>query len=168
MTGRPDLGEGPSLVAFANRLPVVRDTRGWQAASGGLVAALRPALEAREASWVGWDGGAADVPKRLPGSRTQLVPGALVLSEFAGAVEELPEALPCNPYDIEGVAGFVALALELDEDDRRERLRRMAARVATNDVHRWSGRELAALEPRAAEVSAPSAAARRRPAFHPV
>ena len=28
--------------------------------------------------------------------------GVLVLSEFAGAVEELPEALPCNPFDLEG------------------------------------------------------------------
>ena len=51
----------------------------------------------------------------------------LVLSEFTGAVEELPEALPCNPFDLEGLAGTISLALELDEDDRRSRLARMAA-----------------------------------------
>ena len=42
--------------------------------------------------------------------------GVLVLSEFAGAVEELPEALPCNPFDLEGLAGTLSLALELDQD----------------------------------------------------
>ena len=28
--------------------------------------------------------------------------GVLLLSEFAGAAEELREALPCNPFDVEG------------------------------------------------------------------
>jgi len=72
--------------------------------------------------------------------------GALVLSEFAGSSEELTEALPCNPFDVEGMAGTFELALELDEDDRRWRIERLAARVAENDVFRWLGREVGALE----------------------
>jgi trehalose-6-phosphate synthase len=68
--------------------------------------------------------------------------GVLVLSEFAGAAAQLREALPCNPFDVEGLAGTIELALELEEDDRRGRIRRMAARVATQDVYRWLDREL--------------------------
>ena len=71
--------------------------------------------------------------------------GALVLSEFAGAIDELPAALPCNPFDVEGLAGTIGLALELPEDDRRRRIGEMAATVAANDVHAWVGRELRAL-----------------------
>jgi trehalose-6-phosphate synthase len=38
-----------------------------------------------------------------------------VLSEFAGAAEELHDALSCNPFDVEGLASTIELALELDE-----------------------------------------------------
>jgi len=69
--------------------------------------------------------------------------GVLVLSEFTGAIEELREALPCNPFDLEGLAGTISLALELDEDDRRRRLRRMAATVRRHDVFAWLDQELA-------------------------
>src|SRR5438874_520785 len=54
------------LVTLANRLPVAKTRNGWRTADGGLVAALRPTLETRPASWVGWDGGAPDVPHTLP------------------------------------------------------------------------------------------------------
>jgi len=68
--------------------------------------------------------------------------GVLVLSEFTGAADELREALPCNPYHVEGLVGTIELALELEEDDRRGRLQRMAAHVARHDVHRWAELEL--------------------------
>jgi alpha,alpha-trehalose-phosphate synthase [UDP-forming] len=68
--------------------------------------------------------------------------GALVLSEFAGAAAELPEALPCNPFDIAGLTGMIEVALELDEDNRRDRLERMAATIEHDDVHTWLEREL--------------------------
>jgi trehalose 6-phosphate synthase len=71
--------------------------------------------------------------------------GALVLSEFTGAAEQLADgALLCNPFDIEGLAGTVELALELDEDDRRARIDRLAASVADHDVFWWTEQELAA------------------------
>jgi trehalose 6-phosphate synthase len=68
--------------------------------------------------------------------------GALVLSEFTGAAVELRDALPCNPFDVEGLAGTIELALELEESDRRRRLHRMAAGVARHDVHWWAEQEL--------------------------
>jgi trehalose 6-phosphate synthase len=77
--------------------------------------------------------------------------GALVLSEFAGAAEELPEALPCNPFDIEGLSGTLELALELDEEDRRWRIEKLAERVVGHDVFAWLEQEVGALEAVAAE-----------------
>jgi trehalose 6-phosphate synthase len=72
--------------------------------------------------------------------------GVLVLSEFAGAAEELPEALPCNPFDVEGLTGTIALALELEPDDRRGRIQAMSERIASRDVCWWLTGELRALE----------------------
>jgi trehalose-6-phosphate synthase len=71
--------------------------------------------------------------------------GALVLSEFAGAVAELREALPCNPFDVEGLAATIDLSLELSEDDRRHRIERMAETVQAQDVRAWARAELDAL-----------------------
>ena len=77
--------------------------------------------------------------------------GVLLLSEFAGAAEALPEALPCNPFDVEGLSGTLELALELDRDDRRWRIEALAERVARHDVFAWLGQEVGALEAVAAE-----------------
>ena len=72
--------------------------------------------------------------------------GALVLSEFTGAVLELTEAIRCNPFDVEGLSYRIEAALELPEDDRRRRIRRMAATVRKQDVYAWVDSEVGALE----------------------
>jgi trehalose 6-phosphate synthase len=82
--------------------------------------------------------------------------GVLLLSEFAGAAEGLREALPCNPFDVEGMSGAIELALELDEDDRRWRIERLAERVHRHDVFAWLDQEVGALEAVAA-ASGPAA-----------
>ncbi len=66
-----------SLVAYANRLPVSRGRQGWTLSAGGLVSALRPALESRGGAWVGWDGGADDIPRRVEDLNVELLPVAL-------------------------------------------------------------------------------------------
>jgi alpha,alpha-trehalose-phosphate synthase [UDP-forming] len=81
--------------------------------------------------------------------------GVLVLSEFTGAASELGGAVPCNPWDPEGIAGAISLALDLEEDDRRTRIRDMASYVHEHDVFWWVSQELLALE-------TPSGIARRR------
>ena len=83
--------------------------------------------------------------------------GVLVLSEFAGAAEELREALPCNPFDVDGLAATIDLALELTPDDRRWRMKRMASVVARHDVFAWVDDELARLE-RGVDTTTPRAA----------
>jgi Glycosyltransferase family 20 len=72
------------LVAYANRLPVQKIRGHWQASAGGLVAALRPALETRDSGWVGWDGGAEDMPRRVDGLDIELASVSLSRREVAG------------------------------------------------------------------------------------
>jgi trehalose 6-phosphate synthase/phosphatase len=78
--------------------------------------------------------------------------GVLVLSEFAGASWELPEALQVNPYDTDATSEVFFRALTMDADERRARLAPLRERVATFDVHRWVSSFLDQLE----KVSGPS------------
>jgi trehalose 6-phosphate synthase/phosphatase len=63
--------------------------------------------------------------------------GVLILSEMAGAAEELFDALMVNPYSIDQLAGAMARALALDRDERRHRMRCMRQRVNDWTVERW-------------------------------
>ncbi len=63
--------------------------------------------------------------------------GVLVLSEFAGAADELTDALLVNPYDIDGTADAIHAALTMDPAERRRRMRGLREQVSANDVHRW-------------------------------
>jgi trehalose 6-phosphate synthase len=64
--------------------------------------------------------------------------GALVLSEFTGAWQELHQAFICNPHDIEGVKQTIMRAITAPEDERRRRMKAMRKRVADHDVQRWA------------------------------
>ena len=90
--------------------------------------------------------------------------GVLVLSEFAGAAWELPEAVQVNPYDVEGIAESYFRALGMDQEERRTRLGPLRVRVATYDVHHWAATFLQQLEsqrPATSRVPAGAQAARR-------
>jgi trehalose 6-phosphate synthase/phosphatase len=71
--------------------------------------------------------------------------GVLVLSELAGAADELGDALLVNPYDVEGMADALEAALEMPEAERKTRMRALRARVKECDVHRWVSSFLSAL-----------------------
>jgi trehalose-6-phosphate synthase len=71
--------------------------------------------------------------------------GVLILSEFAGAADELTDACIVNPYDVDGVAGAIHDALSLPGADRRTRMRRLREKVFGHDVHAWAADFLAAL-----------------------
>ncbi len=71
--------------------------------------------------------------------------GVLLLSEFAGAAAELHGALLTNPYDIEGLRDGLYRALNLPEEERRQRLVRLSRVVERNDVAAWSRDFLRAL-----------------------
>ena len=85
------------------------------------------------------------VAKEFVASRTD-GDGVLVLSEFAGASWELPEAVQVNPYDVDGTAESCYRALMMGPEERRIRLGPLRARVQTYDVHRWATTFLEQLE----------------------
>ena len=64
--------------------------------------------------------------------------GVLVLSEFAGAADELTRAVIVNPYDVDGLAEALHLALTMPAAERHERMRSLRAHVMANDVAKWS------------------------------
>ena len=72
-------------------------------------------------------------------------PGVLVLSRFAGAAQELRDAVLVNPYDVEGTADAIARALNMPLDERRERWRKMMSVLQRNDVFSWCERFLSDL-----------------------
>src|SRR5207253_11293841 len=72
--------------------------------------------------------------------------GVLVLSEFAGAASELPEALLVNPYDVEQSAAAIERALPMAPEERRERMAQLRRRVMSYDVHWWARTFVAQLE----------------------
>ena len=68
--------------------------------------------------------------------------GVLILSTFAGASRELPEALLVNPYDAIETANAIESALQMSRAERRERMQLMRRTVKQNNVYRWAGRIL--------------------------
>jgi trehalose 6-phosphate synthase len=71
--------------------------------------------------------------------------GALILSEFTGAADELSQAVLCNPFDVEGLSHRIERALSLPADARRKSLAAMAEHVRTHDVHNWVSGQLTAI-----------------------
>jgi trehalose 6-phosphate synthase/phosphatase len=64
--------------------------------------------------------------------------GVLVLSEFAGAAAELAEAVIVNPYDLDGMAVAIRRALDMSDDERRERMTSLRRRVFGRDSYAWA------------------------------
>ncbi len=72
-------------------------------------------------------------------------PGVLVLSRFAGAAAELPQAILVNPYDPEGLVEAIAQALDMPLEERRERWATMFEHLSKHDIATWRRSFLAAL-----------------------
>jgi trehalose 6-phosphate synthase/phosphatase len=64
--------------------------------------------------------------------------GVLILSQFAGAAEQLkPGALLVNPYDVEEVADTILKAFRMSEAERSARMKRMRRVVRDENVFWW-------------------------------
>lgn len=64
-------------------------------------------------------------------------PGVLVLSEFAGAAEQMCDALLVNPYNIEHTADALQRALQMPLDERQHRHAALKRVVEEGDVVTW-------------------------------
>jgi trehalose 6-phosphate synthase len=68
--------------------------------------------------------------------------GVLILSQFAGAAKEMPEAIVVNPYNIDQCASAIQLALEMPPEEQKARIHSMRNYVQEYNVFRWAGRML--------------------------
>ena len=71
--------------------------------------------------------------------------GALVLSEFAGAADELRQAYMVNPYDINGMKQTIVTAMRAEPKELARRMKAMRKTVAEHDVKDWARRFLSVL-----------------------
>ncbi|MEL6609625.1 MAG: trehalose-6-phosphate synthase [Pseudomonadota bacterium] len=80
-------------------------------------------------------------------------PGVLILSHFAGAAEQMQEAVLVNPYDSIEMGEAIAQALSMPLEERRARYAALLQTVARQDIHWWTQACLAALEDGAGAVA---------------
>ena len=72
--------------------------------------------------------------------------GALVLSEFAGAADELRQAYMVNPYDINGMKAAIVTAMNAEPRELARRMKAMRKTVLEHDVKSWARSFLAVLD----------------------
>ncbi len=72
-------------------------------------------------------------------------PGVLVLSRFAGAAQQMGEALIVNPFDSHEVAEAIRTALAMPKTERIRRFEKLYATIAATDIDWWTRQYLLAL-----------------------
>jgi trehalose 6-phosphate synthase len=72
--------------------------------------------------------------------------GALVLSEFAGAADELHGAFLVNPHDVDGLKATLLQAIEADPDDLAARMAAMRTHLRSHDIVAWARAYLSTLD----------------------
>ncbi|GAB3569586.1 bifunctional alpha,alpha-trehalose-phosphate synthase (UDP-forming)/trehalose-phosphatase [Spirosoma luteolum] len=77
------------------------------------------------------------VCKEFVGSR-QDEQGVLILSELAGAAQELPDAIIINPTDTQEVADAIEQALSMPPAEQTRRMKTMRRHLQNHTVFRWS------------------------------
>jgi trehalose 6-phosphate synthase len=72
--------------------------------------------------------------------------GVLILSEFAGAAQQLGKAsLLVNPFNLEEVADRIHQAYFMEVEERKKRMRKLRAEVRRNNIFRWIEQYLSAV-----------------------
>ena len=64
--------------------------------------------------------------------------GVLILSEMAGAIDELHEAVKVNPNDIDSIVRSIKKALRMTKKEQRVRILSMKSRISQYTVQRWA------------------------------
>ncbi len=103
----------------------------YRAARVGLVTPLRDGMNL--------------VAKEFVAAQDPEDPGVLILSRFAGAAEQLQEALIVNPYSPDDIADAIARALAMTLDERKARWQPMFEGIIRHDVNWWTDKFCTAL-----------------------
>ena len=72
-------------------------------------------------------------------------PGVLILSRFAGAAEQMPEALIVNPYNVDEIADAIYRAVQMPIEERRRRCASLLENIVSASASQWSSSFLSAL-----------------------
>ncbi len=94
------------------------------------------------------------VAKEYVVAQDPLDPGVLVLSRFAGAAEQLKDALLVNPYDTQGMAESIQIALHMPLQERQQRHQALLENITRYDIHWWRESFLEALQSSTSNASA--------------
>jgi len=86
------------------------------------------------------------VAKEYVAAQNPADPGVLVLSRFAGAADELAEALIVNPFDADEIAEAMHVALSMDQGERRDRWQALRDKVWASTANRFCATFLSHLE----------------------
>lgn len=78
------------------------------------------------------------VAKEFVAAQDPADPGVLLLSRFAGAAEELTDALLTNPWDVEGIVSDLDRALRMPLAERQRRHTALAEVVASRTPLSWA------------------------------
>ncbi|MGO8992503.1 MAG: trehalose-phosphatase [Polyangiaceae bacterium] len=85
------------------------------------------------------------VAKEYVAAQDEAKPGVLLLSRFAGAAEEMHDALLTNPWDPEGTARDLVRALDMPLAERKERHGKLMAIISKTTALTWAEDFLSAL-----------------------
>jgi trehalose 6-phosphate synthase len=99
------------------------------------------------------------VAKEFVAAQNPADPGVLVLSRFAGAAEQLTDALLVNPNDAEALTNVLDAALRMDQMARKHHWGRLWRKLVLRSAHDWGAEFLAALEDAGAERDGPASKA---------
>ena len=94
------------------------------------------------------------VAKEYVAAQDPADPGVLILSKFAGAAQQLTDALIVNPNDKFEVAEAINTALHMSLDERIQRWTEMMKSLKTQDVAWWASSYLGALKAHKPRVTA--------------
>jgi trehalose 6-phosphate synthase len=94
------------------------------------------------------------VAKEFVAAQSEDDPGVLVLSQFAGAAQELTEALVVNPFDPDGIADAMHLALSMPPEERKDRHTALREKVFRTTAQLFARRFMEALAPRSMSKAA--------------
>ena len=72
-------------------------------------------------------------------------PGVLILSRFAGAAEQLSDALIVNPYNVEEVSASIYSAIKMSLPERQQRHASLMKNIETHTAANWAQNFLTAL-----------------------
>lgn len=78
------------------------------------------------------------VAKEYVAAQDEADPGVLILSQFAGAAEEMSDALIVNPHNPQDIADAIKTALEMPLAERRQRHDELYGHLEKHDVGHWS------------------------------